>query len=142
MSFRSVLLAGLVIAVVVSPSLAAPASRAASVWLNGRGNVTWYQPGNGITACGDTPTDADYVAAVAPTYWTAANRNADPLCGAVLAVTDADSHLTVTARIRDMCPSCGVDRIELSRNAFAVVAEPSAGITPATWHVSAVARSD
>lgn len=55
------------------------------------------------------------------------------LCGAYVEVTGPEG--TVTVRIVDRCPECAPGDIDLSREAFALIADPVAGRVPIRWHI-------
>jgi len=60
-------------------------------------------------------------------------------CGEYVTVTGPNG--TVTVRITDVCPECAAGDIDLSAEAFAMIADPVAGRVPITWHVVAAELS-
>ncbi|MEF9915544.1 cysteine/serine endopeptidase inhibitor [Streptomyces sp. P5-A9] len=97
------------------------------------GKATWYDTA-GKGACGtDINAATEDFVAVSHQLWTAANPNTDNLCdGMFVEVTYKGRAITVP--LKDKCPSCSADHIDLSKSAFQKLADPSAGvITGATW---------
>uniref|UniRef100_A0A914EFS5 LysM domain-containing protein n=1 Tax=Acrobeloides nanus TaxID=290746 RepID=A0A914EFS5_9BILA len=89
------------------------------------GHFTYYTD-SGYGACG-TQVDASsqMLVAVAYGYFTSPNPNNDPLCGQCLKVTYNGKSITVP--IKDKCPSCANDHMDLSLPAFRQLADPSIG---------------
>lgn len=56
------------------------------------------------------------------------------LCGAYLKVSGPRG--SVKVRVVDRCPGCGKGGIDLSRKAFARIADPTAGRVPVTWQLA------
>lgn len=91
------------------------------------GEATWYRA-TGKGNCSFDETDNLMLAAINTTdYATAA------LCGAYIDVSGPNG--TVTVRVVDRCPGCKQGGIDLSRQAFAKIAESSAGRVPVTWQI-------
>lgn len=55
------------------------------------------------------------------------------ICGAFIELTGPSG--TVTVRITDQCPECLVGDVDLSQQAFALIADPVAGRVPITWRI-------
>lgn len=95
-----------------------------------RGDVTGegtYYAADGTGNCSFAASSDHMVAAInAPDYATAA------WCGACVAVTGPSGQVTV--RIVDKCPGCDPGDLDLSSEAFAMIAPLSAGRVPITWH--------
>lgn len=88
----------------------------------------------GLTACGQTYSDSDLVAALGFQYFTAPNPNNDPMCGRRVRVTDPASGKSVEVTIRDKCQSCtGNDNIDLSPAAFRKLRDTSVGRFRGQW---------
>jgi hypothetical protein len=97
------------------------------------GTATYYNDA-GYGACG-TSIDAgsELLVAVPPAYWTTANPNVDPLCSGI-SVQVSYRGTTLTVPVRDKCPSCEPNDIDLSEPAFARLADPSLGVLSGlTW---------
>ena len=94
------------------------------------GEGTYYgATGDGACSFGPSPRDLD-VAAVNNPQWDSA-----ALCGACAAVTGPKG--TVNVRLVDRCPECRAGDLDLSPQAFAKVAELSAGRVPISWQLTA-----
>ena len=91
--------------------------------------VATYYAATGAGACSfdATPNDLD-VAAIDMPEW-----NGSSPCGECAAVTGPNG--SVTVRIVDLCPGCEQGHLDLSMEAFAKIADVSAGRVPITWQV-------
>lgn len=89
--------------------------------------VATYYDATGAGACSFDPAPEDLMVAAmnAEQYDNAA------VCGAYVLVTGPKG--TVTVRIVDLCPECRAGHLDLSREAFAQVAELLQGRVPITW---------
>lgn len=91
------------------------------------GEGTYYDAdGSGNCSFDASPGDLLVAAMNAVDYNTAA------WCGACLDVTGPMG--SVTVRVVDQCPECAQGDLDLSREAFALIAPLSAGRVPITWH--------
>lgn len=96
------------------------------------GNATYYDD-QGYGACGTWLNAAtEMLVAVPASYWTTPNPNNDPVCTGV-SVQVTYNGRTITVPVRDKCPSCDSKHIDLSRPAFAQLADPNIGNIPLTW---------
>ncbi|MFD1048594.1 cysteine/serine endopeptidase inhibitor [Kibdelosporangium lantanae] len=88
---------------------------------NRNGDASFYTD-RGTGSCG-SPIDASsqMLVAVSRSYWTSSNPNNDPLCGASVEVKYKGK--TIKVPVRDQCPSCGPNKIDLSRPAFGQLAD-------------------
>ncbi len=94
------------------------------------GRATYYDAtGAGNCSFDPSPNDLDVAAMDAVEY-----ANSAP-CGECVLVTGPKG--TVTVRIVDQCPGCVKGHLDLSREAFAKIADMSAGNVPITWQVVA-----
>ena len=92
------------------------------------GVATYYDAtGEGACSFDATPNDLD-VAAMDMPEW-----NGSAPCGECAAVTGPKG--SVTVRIVDLCPGCETGHLDLSQEAFAKIADVSAGSVPITWQV-------
>lgn len=92
------------------------------------GVATYYAAtGAGNCSFDATPNDLDVAAMDAPEY---DNSN---VCGECVAITGPKGNVTV--RIVDQCPECETGHLDLSQEAFAKIADVSAGKVPITWNV-------
>lgn len=92
------------------------------------GEATYYgATGAGACSFDPSPHDLDVTALNQPDW------SGSSLCGACAEVTGPNGTLTV--RIVDLCPECDAGDLDLSEEAFAKIAEPSAGRVPIGWHL-------
>ncbi|MFF5477108.1 expansin EXLX1 family cellulose-binding protein [Streptomyces sp. NPDC012935] len=92
------------------------------------GIATFYDTGNGDGACLYGPTDDVMTAAM-----NHADYETSQACGAYVRVR-ASGGAAVTVRITNECPlPCAPGQLDLSAQAFAKLAAPSAGRIPITW---------
>ena len=92
------------------------------------GRATYYAAdGSGACSFDPSPNDLDVAAMDAPEW------NGSEVCGACVSVKGPMG--TVTVRIVDLCPGCEVGHLDLSEQAFAQIADVSAGNVPITWVV-------
>ncbi|HLE51108.1 MAG TPA: expansin EXLX1 family cellulose-binding protein, partial [Anaerolineales bacterium] len=89
--------------------------------------IATYYAATGAGACSFDPSPQDLMVAAmnAEQYDNAA------VCGAYLYVTGPQG--AVTVRIVDLCPECQAGHLDLSREAFAQIAELPQGRVPITW---------
>jgi expansin (peptidoglycan-binding protein) len=132
---------GLVLAAVVGVALVLQASGDAACAATGalpaappigdavhRGKATFYTPAAGAGGnCSyvGPPADDLYVALSPGEYADAA------ACGGYLDVTGPRG--TVRVKIVDQCPECPAGHVDLSREAFARIADPVRGVVPVTY---------
>jgi expansin (peptidoglycan-binding protein) len=91
--------------------------------------VATYYAADGSGACGFDPSPNDLnVAAMNQPEWAGSG-----VCGECVAVTGPKGNVTV--RIVDECPGCEVGHLDLSQQAFAQIADVSAGRVTITWKV-------
>jgi expansin (peptidoglycan-binding protein) len=91
------------------------------------GEATYYRA-TGEGNCSFEAADDLMVAAINTRDYAKA-----ALCGAFLRVSGPRG--AVTVRVVDRCPGCGKGGLDLSRQAFARVADPADGRVPVTWQV-------
>jgi expansin (peptidoglycan-binding protein) len=146
--YRSGLMIGLIpvalLAVILPLALSPVASRAASdqtSWLPlvlgaqetaatpvHEGVATYYEAtGDGACLFGPSPEDLMVAAMNAEEYENAA------VCGAYVHVVGPKG--AVTVRIVDLCPECRAGHLDLSREAFAEIADLPQGRVPITWQL-------
>lgn len=95
-----------------------------------QGVATYYAAtGDGACSFGPSPNDLN-VAAMDQPEW-----NGSAACGECVAITGPKG--SVTVRIVDLCPECEMGHLDLSQQAFAQIADVSAGKVPITWKVVA-----
>ncbi|MDZ4720111.1 MAG: expansin EXLX1 family cellulose-binding protein [Roseiflexaceae bacterium] len=99
------------------------------------GEATYYTEADGSGNCSFDPSPQDLI--IGALNHTDYADSA--LCGAFLEVTGPRA--TITIRIVDQCPGCPVGDIDLSPQAFAAIADLSAGRVPITWRIVSPAIS-
>lgn len=93
-----------------------------------QGVATYYDAtGAGACSFAATPDDLLVTAMNAEEYANA------PYCGAYLHVTGPQG--AVTVRVVDLCPECRAGHLDLSRAAFAQIADPVDGRVAITWQL-------
>ncbi|KAG8765198.1 hypothetical protein FRC12_007634 [Ceratobasidium sp. 428] len=103
-----------------------------------KGEATWYNPSDGIGACGrsnGTQKDSELVGAIAARRYDQmtpdGNPNHSKACGKKATVKRGSKSVTVT--IVDRCQACGYNDIDLSPTAFKRLAALSEGRVAASW---------
>jgi len=93
-----------------------------------QGIATYYDAdGSGACLFGPSPKDLMVAAMNADEY---GNSTA---CGAYIRVTGPKG--AVIVRIADLCPECRAGHLDLSREAFGLIADMAQGRVPITWQV-------
>lgn len=93
-----------------------------------QGRATYYAAdGTGACSFDASPSDLDVAAMDAPEW------DDSGVCGACVSVEGPKG--TVTVRIVDECPECEPGHLDLSQEAFAKIADVSAGNVAVTWTV-------
>jgi expansin (peptidoglycan-binding protein) len=91
--------------------------------------IATYYDATGAGACSFDPSPGDLM--------VAAMNNAEydnaAYCGAYVQVAGPEG--TITVRIVDLCPGCQTGHLDLSREAFAAIADLPQGVVPITWRV-------
>lgn len=92
------------------------------------GVATYYNAtGSGACSYGSSPNNL-MVAAIDPD-----NYGRSRLCGAYIRVIGPKDEVVV--RIVDLCPGCGTNHLDLSREAFETIANLSSGRVAVTWQL-------
>jgi expansin (peptidoglycan-binding protein) len=91
--------------------------------------IATYYAATGDGACGFGPSPNDLnVAAMNVSEWSGSE-----VCGECVAITGPKGNVTV--RVVDECPDCQVGQLDLSQQAFAQIADVSAGRVTISWTV-------
>uniref|UniRef100_A0AC34RP81 RlpA-like protein double-psi beta-barrel domain-containing protein n=1 Tax=Panagrolaimus sp. JU765 TaxID=591449 RepID=A0AC34RP81_9BILA len=89
------------------------------------GHFTYYNDA-GIGACGNwLDASSQMLVAASHEYFTTPNPNNDPICGVCLKVDYRGKSITVP--VKDKCPSCPRDHMDLSLPAFRALENPDVG---------------
>jgi expansin len=99
-----------------------------------QGIATYYYA-TGAGACGFDPSPNDLMV----TALNAEEYNHAAYCGAFVEVYGPGG--TVTVRIVDLCPECKAGHLDLSREAFAKIADPVLGRVSISWRIVSPAIS-
>jgi expansin (peptidoglycan-binding protein) len=91
--------------------------------------VATYYDATGAGACMFDPSPGDLMVAA----MNAEEYNNAAVCGAYVYVTGPKG--VVTVRIVDLCPECKAGHLDLSREAFAQIADLPQGRVPIAWQV-------
>ncbi|KAH7341133.1 RlpA-like double-psi beta-barrel-protein domain-containing protein-containing protein [Rhizoctonia solani] len=86
------------------------------------GKATWFNTGLG--ACGKVSNDNQLIVALGP------------MCGKTITVKNTKNGKSTTAKVMDLCPSCGSNNVDLSPAAFKKLGSLSAGVLSISWSVS------
>jgi expansin len=125
----AVVLAGLVAVVLLLRTGSAPACAGPPRGsLEQRGEATFYDPGGGNCSYPALPADG-LVAALGPAEYVDAAA-----CGGYLDVTGPAG--SVRVKVTDRCPECAPGHLDLSRQAFARIADPARGQVPITYRAA------
>lgn len=91
--------------------------------------IATYYDATGAGACSFDPSPGDLMVAAMNND----EYNNATYCGAYLQVNGPKGKITV--RVVDLCPECHTGHLDLSREAFAAIADLSQGVVPITWRV-------
>jgi expansin (peptidoglycan-binding protein) len=93
------------------------------------GQATFYDGGPGNCSYPNEPDDGLFVALGPSEY------SASAACGSFLDVTGPNG--SVRVKVVDQCPECQVGHLDLSRDAFARIGDPDAGVIDITYRAVA-----
>ncbi|KAL8831110.1 MAG: hypothetical protein Q9191_001059 [Dirinaria sp. TL-2023a] len=114
------------IAILASLSLAL-ASPLESLEKRTTGQITYYDAGAGIGACGQN-NGGKLVAALSPSVYSASK------CGKSIKVTNSANGKSVTVKVGDKCAGCDANHIDLSETAFKKIGNTATGVLQGTWN--------
>ena len=92
------------------------------------GEATFYTFADGGGNCLFDPTPADLMVGA----MNESDYDSSGICGACALVNGPEGQIRI--RIVDRCPECRSGDIDLSRQAFALIADTALGRVPITWH--------
>jgi expansin (peptidoglycan-binding protein) len=95
--------------------------------LPGKTGVATYYAADGSGHCGFDPSADLMVTAVAAPDWANSGQ-----CGGCLEVVGPEARVVV--RVVDSCPGCPANHLDLSAEAFDVIANPMLGVVPISFH--------
>lgn len=97
------------------------------------GDLTWYDPSVGFTACGTLHSPAEFIAALSfADFIDTPNPNNSPSCQ-LCALISGPSGATVKVQIKDKCARCASGDIDVSPAAFQVIAPLEVGRLRVSW---------
>ncbi|CAE6404371.1 unnamed protein product [Rhizoctonia solani] len=134
--FKFAFLAALVLSSVTGSPLPDPSNSVSLVEQNSTtidkrvthvGRATWFHAGLGN--CGSWDNDDTPIIAVSSAMYKQGGN-----CNQWVEVVNTANGKKVYAKMRDSCPPCGYDDIDLSPKAFKALAPMSQGVFTASWH--------
>ncbi|PWN22827.1 hypothetical protein BCV69DRAFT_98947 [Microstroma glucosiphilum] len=97
------------------------------------GEITYFSVGLG--ACGYTDSDSDYIAALPVGLWNSIGGadvwEGNIVCNKKIKISKGDTVITVT--VRDQCPTCANNHLDLSPSAFKALAPLVEGEVSVSW---------
>ncbi|KAG5636578.1 hypothetical protein H0H81_007586 [Sphagnurus paluster] len=112
-------------ALFITPTLAAPISElVARAGFTGR--ATYFEVGLG--SCGQSSANAEYIVALNPSTYASGSH-----CGQQIQITDPKSGVSATATVRDTCPGCGPNDLDMSPALFRAFAPLERGTFQMEW---------
>ncbi|KAL1689635.1 RlpA-like double-psi beta-barrel-protein domain-containing protein-containing protein [Schizophyllum commune] len=112
-------------------ALALAATAAPAAEIEGRAaeisGPTYYLPENNYGACGTRIKNTDYAVALSSDQYGGGSH-----CGKKLKASYNGHSVTVT--VRDLCPGCAPNSLDLTSSAFQQLAALSVGNIPVTWN--------
>ncbi|TCD63245.1 hypothetical protein EIP91_005801 [Steccherinum ochraceum] len=113
------------LASVLSVAVSSPVKSRAVAQHTGRG--TWYDAGLG--ACGFTDSDSDPVVAL-----SVGDYGSGQNCNKWISITNTATGATAKGQIRDKCPGCPGDSIDMSPALFQQLGNLDQGVLQVAWH--------
>uniref|UniRef100_A0A5K1K2L7 Eburicol 14 alpha-demethylase n=1 Tax=Ganoderma boninense TaxID=34458 RepID=A0A5K1K2L7_9APHY len=92
------------------------------------GRGTFFEVGLG--ACGQVNTDSDHIVAIPSSLFDGGMH-----CEQTVLIENMENGMTAVADVRDSCPGCGADDIDMSPSLFeSLGASLDDGVIPITWN--------
>ncbi|KAI0700524.1 RlpA-like double-psi beta-barrel-protein domain-containing protein-containing protein [Cerioporus squamosus] len=113
----------LIVAVIAAPS--SPSGIVEKRSRTGRG--TWFNVGLG--ACGKTNKDSDKIIAISSDIY-----GSGKYCDDKVTIKNTANGKTATATVRDECPSCGANDIDMSPSLFEELGDLDEGVLKVSWN--------
>ncbi|KAI4524010.1 Non-catalytic module family EXPN protein [Schizophyllum commune Tattone D] len=113
-------------------SFGAPIAEASEVdkrIVHHKGRLTWYTPGLGN--CGNYDTESDMVIAISKDRYDANNGGN---CNQWIKIKNTANGKMATGQVRDSCPGCGYDDLDLSPALFQALGSLDDGVLQSSWH--------
>lgn len=97
------------------------------------GDLTFYSPDVGTSACGRSHSNLEYVAALSPDdFINTPNPNNSPSCQQCVLIT-GPSGAKVKVQVTDKCPGCVKGALDVSPAAFDEIADRDVGRIRVSW---------
>ncbi|KAH8093159.1 RlpA-like double-psi beta-barrel-protein domain-containing protein-containing protein [Cristinia sonorae] len=96
------------------------------------GRGTWFNVGLGN--CGQWNSNSDPIVAISKSLY---DQNGGSNCGQWLTITNTANGKTANGYVRDSCPSCGYNDIDLSPSLFQKLGSLDTGVLKVSWHFQA-----
>lgn len=93
------------------------------------GEATYYNFANGAGSCSFDSTPGDLMVGAINLFDYGGSR----MCGACLRVNGPEGNVTI--RVVDLCPECSPGDLDLSPQAFSLIADTTLGRVPVTWRI-------
>ncbi|RPD65943.1 hypothetical protein L226DRAFT_566434 [Lentinus tigrinus ALCF2SS1-7] len=107
--------------------IAAPSATPAGIEKRSRtGRGTWFEVGLG--ACGKTNKDSDKIIAISSNIY-----HGGKYCDKKVKIKNTANGKTATATVRDECPSCGSNDIDMSPSLFEELGSLDEGVLKVSW---------
>ncbi|KAL1950723.1 hypothetical protein VTO73DRAFT_5847 [Trametes versicolor] len=90
------------------------------------GRGTWFEVGLG--ACGKTNKDSDKIIAISSNIY-----NNGAYCDKKVTIKNTANSKTATATVRDECPGCGSNDIDMSPSLFEKLSDLDTGVLTVSW---------
>ncbi|CAE6526578.1 unnamed protein product, partial [Rhizoctonia solani] len=91
------------------------------------GKASWFNTGLG--ACGKVSNDKQSIVALGPGAYQGGK-----MCGKTITIKNTKNGKSTTAKVMDLCPSCGTNNLDLSPAAFKKLGSLSTGILSVSWN--------
>ncbi|KAH9851528.1 riboflavin aldehyde-forming enzyme [Lenzites betulinus] len=91
------------------------------------GRGTWFEVGLG--ACGKTNKDSDKIIAISSNIY-----NSGAHCDKKVKITNTANGKTATATVRDECPGCSSNDIDMSPSLFEELGDLDTGVLAVSWY--------
>ncbi|KAL4252610.1 RlpA-like domain superfamily protein [Abortiporus biennis] len=115
-----------VVASILSTVVSIPVPEVDEVTLIKRGRGTWFNVGLG--ACGKTNVDTDAIVAIPASVYSDGSH-----CDKIVSIKNNANGKTTTATVRDKCPSCSAEDLDMSPAVFSDIGDLDSGVTDVSW---------
>ncbi|ESK95821.1 non-catalytic module family expn protein [Moniliophthora roreri MCA 2997] len=120
----------LAVASPVPAPLKTNSTEATALTHTGRG--TWFNVGEGN--CGGWDTNDHHIVAIGKHLY---DQNHGSNCGQWVTITNTKNNKVAHGLVRDSCPSCSDDDLDMSPSLFQLLGSLDEGVLPIAWHFEA-----